>query len=608
MISNHCVQERVILPLGDILTGQSVSKYLRFLQKSRYWSREEIDRFQNERLRLLITHAYGHVPFYREEMDKLQLTPADIRTKEDLRLLPIVTKAMIKKEGIERFKAAGIPEKSIVQGASSGSTGEPFRYLTTKDDYSVNIAANLRGWYDMGWRLGDRYVKLSQNPRNNPVKRLQDYMTNNLYLATNPLTDENFANVLRQIESYKPRVIRCYPDPLLLLARYKRVHPEFAWSPVAITTTGNTLFPETRKEIEEAWGCKVFYDSRKDIRLAATGSASPIIEDASTDSGTGRWTVIKIPTLSFYEYCQLLQLDDMPLLPDHLKITDIPKMENAEVADLMARFEPLVKHFNRYLTIGGFPELALSDDDLYAQRMLREDVVDKVIKRDVLTLFKVRSPLLMEKLFLYLCMNSTEIFSATTAAKELDNISPNTIESYVDALVKSNLIYMAYPIAVGSKSVLKGRPKIYIADAAIRNAVLMVDDVLSDERELGLLIETTVYKHLVSFYQGTGAQLGYYRKAKENQKEVDAVIELPQQKILCEVKYKNNSHIPQTDGIVELCNDPKAGITDAFVITKQLEDFGVTRHETSPKIYRIPAIAFLYLIGKEESDGMSGRL
>ena len=42
-------------------------------------------------------------------------------------------------------------------------------------------------------------------------------------------------------------------------------------------------------------------------------------------------------------------------------------------------------------------------------------------------------------------MNSTEIFSATTAAKELDNISPNTIESYVDALVKSNLIYMAYP-------------------------------------------------------------------------------------------------------------------------------------------------------------------
>lgn len=66
----------------------------------------------------------------------------------------------------------------------------------------------------------------------------------------------------------------------------------------------------------------------------------------------------------------------------------------------------------------------------------------------------------------------------------------------------------------------------------------MVDDVLSDERELGLLIETTVYKHLVSFYQGTGAQLGYYRKAKENQKEVDAVIELPQQKFCAKSNTK----------------------------------------------------------------------
>ncbi|MBD5393031.1 MAG: hypothetical protein HDR71_01930 [Lachnospiraceae bacterium] len=59
----------------------------------------------------------------------------------------------------------------------------------------------------------------------------------------------------------------------------------------------------------------------------------------------------------------------------------------------------VLSHFNRYLTVGGFPELVLSDDDIYAQRMLREDVVDKVIKHDVLTLFNIRSPLLMENCF-----------------------------------------------------------------------------------------------------------------------------------------------------------------------------------------------------------------
>jgi hypothetical protein len=356
----------------------------------------------------------------------------------------------------------------------------------------------------------------------------------------------------------------------------------------------------------ELW-MKVIYDRRKDIRLTATGSASPILEKGGTDSGTGRWSVLKIPTMSFYEYCQLLQINE-PFLPEDLKISALMRMSNAQLGDLMDRFVSLERHFNRYLMIGGFPELVLSDDDIYAQRMLREDVVDKVIKRDVLTLFNIRSPLLMEKLFLYLCMNSTEIFSVTTAAKELENTSVNTIDSYIEALEMSNLIYLANPMNVGSKGALKGKPKIFIADAAIRNAVLMIDDVLSDEKELGAMVETTVYKHIVSFYQGSTAQIGYFRKVRDNQKEVDVVVELPREKILCEVKYRNNSHIPVNDAIVELCKDEKSNVTSAFLITKRLDDFGITRHDTVVPIFRIPAIAFLYLLGKAEADGQQGRM
>ncbi len=356
----------------------------------------------------------------------------------------------------------------------------------------------------------------------------------------------------------------------------------------------------------ELW-MKVIYDSRKDIHLIATGSASPVLEKGGTDSGTGRWSVLKIPTMSFYEYCKLLQLDE-PILPENLKLTKLVKMNNAQLGDLMDRFLPLEGHFNRYLMIGGFPELVLSDDDIYAQRMLREDVVDKVIKRDVLTLFNIRSPLLMEKLFLYLCVNSTEIFSATTAAKELENISVNTIDSYIEALEMSNLIYLAKPMNVGSKGALKGKPKIFIADAAIRNAVLMIDDVLSDESELGAMVETMVYKHIVSFYQNSTAQLGYFRKAKDNQKEVDVVVELPREKILCEVKYRNNSHLPASDAIVELCRDENAKVTNAFLITKKLDDFGITKHETDVPILRIPAIAFLYLLGKAEAEEQNGKM
>lgn len=397
-----------------------------------------------------------------------------------------------------------------------------------------------------------------------------------------------------------------FDNPILKLVNVENVLSIYEGM-YPIEGTRYILFDEVQyTENWELW-MKVIYDSRKDIRLIATGSASPILERGAADSGTGRWSVLKIPTMSFYEYCRLLGLD-LPVLEDELRLSELQGFSSAQLGSLMDKFTPLQNHFNRYLMIGGFPELVLSDDDVYAQRMLREDVVDKVIKRDVLSLFNIRSPLLMEKLFLYLCMNSTEIFNATTAAKELENTSITTVESYIKALEMSNLIYLAKPMNVGSKGALKGKPKIFIADAAIRNAVLMIDDVLSDEKELGAMVETTVYKHMVSFYQGSPAQLGYFRKAKNNQKEVDVVVELPRQKILCEVKYRNNSHIAETDAIVELCRDEQTKVTNAFLITKRLDDFGITKHKTKVPILRVPAIAFLYILGKAEAEGWNGKL
>lgn len=397
-----------------------------------------------------------------------------------------------------------------------------------------------------------------------------------------------------------------FDNPILKLVNVENVLSIYEGM-YPIEGTRYILFDEVQyTENWELW-MKVIYDSRKDIRLIATGSASPILERGAADSGTGRWRVLKIPTMSFYEYCRLLGLD-LPVLEDELRLSELQGFSSAQLGSLMDKFTPLQNHFNRYLMIGGFPELVLSDDDVYAQRMLREDVVDKVIKRDVLSLFNIRSPLLMEKLFLYLCMNSTEIFNATTAAKELENTSITTVESYIKALEMSNLIYLAKPMDVGSKGALKGKPKIFIADAAIRNAVLMIDDVLSDEKELGAMVETTVYKHMVSFYQGSPAQLGYFRKAKNNQKEVDVVVELPRQKILCEVKYRNNSHITETDAIVELCRDEQTKVTNAFLITKRLDDFGITKHKTKVPILRVPAIAFLYILGKAEAEGWNGKL
>jgi phenylacetate-CoA ligase len=184
--------------------------------------------------------------------------PKDIKSKTDLHKIPILTKKIIKSEGTKRFTSTKYYKKKVVQRTSSGYVGVPLSYIINKEAYSMDLAANLRGWYSMGYRLGDKFMKLSLNTRKAKIKQLQDFLSRNFYLHIPSYTDLRLIEVLQDIEEYKPKVIRCYPDPLLYLARSKKKNLKFTYNPKSINTTGNILFPEVRKEIEEAFNCKIF--------------------------------------------------------------------------------------------------------------------------------------------------------------------------------------------------------------------------------------------------------------------------------------------------------------------------------------------------------------
>ena len=51
---------------------------------------------QLQRLRAIIAHAYESTPFYRETMDRVGIKPEDIRGVEDIRYLPIISRAEVK--------------------------------------------------------------------------------------------------------------------------------------------------------------------------------------------------------------------------------------------------------------------------------------------------------------------------------------------------------------------------------------------------------------------------------------------------------------------------------------------------------------------------------
>lgn len=257
MSFRNVLAENVVLPISDLLTGQHVSKYFRFLKKSESWTRQQIDDFQNERLRMLIKHAVTTVPYYRDLFHKLGLTADDIQTKADLCKIPVVDKNIMRREGIERFTSEGFPQKEMRFDRSSGSTGEPFNSYTTRDAYSFNLAAKLRTWYKNGYRLGDKYVKLSQRLRKSKLKKLQDKVNRCLYIPVEDASDDRQFNALRMIESYKPDVIRGYPSTILFLAQCRQKHPEFTHCPKWIATTGEQLTVKMRSFIESVFCCKI---------------------------------------------------------------------------------------------------------------------------------------------------------------------------------------------------------------------------------------------------------------------------------------------------------------------------------------------------------------
>jgi predicted AAA+ superfamily ATPase len=455
-----------------------------------------------------------------------------------------------------------------------------------------------------------------QIPKNltKPVKRLAFYEANKIFYHPQ-IRREVILSGPRRVG--KTTIMYQMMEEILVLSSAKQIlyvsfdHPMLKLCNIGeiIDVFENNISNETDElflffdEIQYAsdWDTwlKTLYDQHPQYKIVATGSASPVISTKMTESGVGRWTQIKVPTLSFYEYIELIGISK-PSLPKGIKPTSLNQLEQKELTELMVSLSPLQKHFHHYLLIGGFPEVALTQDISFAQKIIREDVVDKVIKKDIVSLFNVRNVSEFEKIFLYLCMTSSNIVVQDTIAKEV-GVSRQTISNYLELLEQANLIYSSRPIELKGKKVLKSKPKVYLADPAIRNAVLMLgEEVLTDPLEMGIIIETAVYKHIHTFFYSQHLDIGYYRGGK-SQKEIDIVVSFPIGRILIEIKYKHNSTISEQEAIVELANDTQT--KGAIVVTKNDDDYGFTKHETKTSIIRIPAFAFLYLLGQAEKEG-----
>lgn len=250
--------QRVVLPLAEPVLGTSVLSNLAFLQKSCWWSAEQLSEYQDQRLRELVLHAYTGTVYYRTLFDKLGISPNDIKRAKDLSALPLLTKDIIKAKEHELIATthAGRAQARF----TSGSSGNPTRFWQTPADYSWQWAAHFRAWGIAGYELGDRYVKISINAdRGLKRKRLQDLFMNSLYICAFKMDPGHVSKFIAQIISFKPKVVYGYSSSINVMAR-EMLKQGVCYPAQAVITTGDNLILSFRKDIETAFQAKVYDD------------------------------------------------------------------------------------------------------------------------------------------------------------------------------------------------------------------------------------------------------------------------------------------------------------------------------------------------------------
>ncbi len=340
---------------------------------------------------------------------------------------------------------------------------------------------------------------------------------------------------------------------------------------------------------------KKLYDLHKKTHALISGSSSVELEKQSDESGAGRFLTVKIPTMSFFDFCELngekKDIGDVDVFKMH-------ELSLPEQSAIYMKLSSLSRQYFRYLKLGGFPEYARTERYGEASRLIRDQVITKAISQDIVEAYSLREASALIDLYSYLCYHSSDIISieAITQALEIDKATCN---QYLLALEKANLIYVSEQMNLSGKSLLKKRRKIYVSDYALRCAVTRNNDVETNPRELGYAIETVSFKHTKDYFAGLDEWLynvGYVRG--NGDKEIDIVVQkrgIDFQYV--EAKYRNNSRIKDADGIVVMGLEDVPG----YVITKDSTDYGL-QDRGNTKLYRIPAFAYAYLLGKQMGE------
>lgn len=250
----------LLFPLHERLKGHDSVAARRALERSQWESPERLQALQLERLRRLLSLAQAHVPYYRELFKAQGFAAADLRSLDDLRRLPLLTKAQIRAQ-TERFKSE--QARGLARFNTGGSSGEPLIFYIGKERVSRDVAAKWRAtrWWNVD--IGSPEIVVWGSPielgAQDRVRALRDALFRTELLPAFEMSEAKLDEFLATIRRRRPQMLFGYPSALSLFARHARARG-LVMNDLGIRVafvTSERLYDEQRQLISEVFGCPV---------------------------------------------------------------------------------------------------------------------------------------------------------------------------------------------------------------------------------------------------------------------------------------------------------------------------------------------------------------
>lgn len=320
---------------------------------------------------------------------------------------------------------------------------------------------------------------------------------------------------------------------------------------------------------------KSYYDRRLNVKFVVSGSSSVHLFKDSRESLMGRTDEIGVLPLDFRQfvafsavysrepfnadtYLQLLPADGGPT------IFGDPAGYFAEIWEKRHRIDEHAARLGGllgdYMLAGGYPEFFEARDAISWQVRLASDIVQKALYKDIVSIYNIKNPEMMERLMYHAASGSGQEHSFTSIGSTL-GVDTATASSYVDYLSQAFLLTLCDNYSPNVGKVVRKNKKIYVSDNGVWNALLRNDEIRP--ADAGMNAENICVQAARAAAQERNYKICFWR---EKGHEVDIVVDRKTDLLPVEVKFRNDFGKKDLDGLFYMMK--KFAIDEGVVITK----------------------------------------